>query len=412
MRISTAQMFIQAQQTMLQGQARVADIQSKLSSGKNNTTLADDPVAANQIVTLKRELAQLDMFGTNIDSTRRRLAIEDTTLASLNDAMDRMLELTIQSANGTLSDNERLGVAYELEELVEYSASLMNTRDAKGEYIFSGSKGNTQTYQLNGDGRYVYGGDDTQRTIQVASTQYVESTDTGKFLFESVSGALSLDVINSSGAGVTLSSINVSDERAFQDFMHTTGDLKFSAVGGSVALTNTVTGATVPEQLLSRPDVSLSGSSPNFTFSVPGASIDIQADTTVGASASLRLAQEPSSILNSALDLADALRSLSTSIPAESAQIASQQHKMLDDLSEAQINMSTSRASIGARLNAIEKAEYSNSDFKFLTEITLSAVEDLDYAAASADLARFQLALESSYASFGVIQQTSLFEYL
>lgn len=398
MRISTSQIYSSASESMMKGQTRLAEIQSKISSGKNATSLADDPVAANQIVTLKRELSQLDMFGTNIDSTRRRLAIEDTTLADLNTAMDRMRELTIQSANATMTDSERRGIAYEIEELVEYSASLMNTRDAKGEFIFSGAKGTTQTYQVDSNGRYLYGGDDTQRQIQVASTQFVASTDTGQFLFESVTREPELTALDSTGS-LTINSQTVTDEAAFAEYMQGTGDLRISATGGNLTVTDSAGVALAI----------VSGGSP-YTLSVPGAELQISAAD--GETAKLRFTQPPSNILNSALDLAEALRTQSESNPAEQPVLYAAQDQMLLDLDAAQINMSTSRASIGSRMNAVDNAESSNLDFKLLTQATLSSVEDLDYAAASAELARMQLGLEASFASFARIQGLSLFNYL
>jgi len=69
-------------------------------------------------------------------------------------------------------------------------------------------------------------------------------------------------------------------------------------------------------------------------------------------------------------------------------------------------------ASMGGRLNVLDSTELSNSDFKALTQTTLSSVEDLDYASASTELAKRQLALEASFASFAKIQGLSLFNYI
>jgi len=231
MRISTTQIYAEANRNMMEGQSKLAEIQNKISSGKNFTTLADDPVGANQVVNLKRELAQFEVFQTNINSTRRRLELEESTIDSLNIAVTRAQELLLQVKNGTLTDADRNSISYELEELVGYAASLMNTRDAKGEYIFSGSKGTTQTYQLNGDGSYTYQGDDTSKQIQVGSSQYLESTDTGRYLFESIPSVLELTTLGGGDnpllAGA-LSEVNVLDQDAFDNFMRTTGDLRLS----------------------------------------------------------------------------------------------------------------------------------------------------------------------------------------
>jgi len=235
MRISTTQLYTEANRNMMEGQSKLAEIQNKIASGKNFTSLADDPVGANQVVNLKRELAQFEVYQSNIDSTRRRLELEETTLDQLNNAVTRAQELLIQASNGTLTDADRTAISYELEELVEYAASLMNTRDAKGEYIFSGSKGSTQTYLKNGDGTYTYQGDNTQRQIQVGSSQYLASTDTGQFLFEAVPDSMTLDVLgeslNTSLTGA-VTNLEITDEQAFEQYLRTTGDLKIAVNQG------------------------------------------------------------------------------------------------------------------------------------------------------------------------------------
>jgi len=186
MRISTTQLYTDATRNMLEGQSKLADIQNKISSGKNFTSLADDPVAANQSVNLKRELSQLDMFDTNIQSTRRRLEQTETVLSDLNNGLDRLRDLALQARNATVSDEQRKGIAFEMDQLVKFSANLMNTRDAKGEYLFSGSKGNTQAFALI-SGRYEYQGDSSEREIQIGSAQFVGSTDSGQALFQTLS---------------------------------------------------------------------------------------------------------------------------------------------------------------------------------------------------------------------------------
>ena len=102
MRISTTQLFNETTRNMMSGQSSLADIQNKISSGKNFQSLAEDPVGANRVVNLKRELSQLETFQQNIDSTRRRLSLAETTVADINTSITRARELVIQSGNGAV----------------------------------------------------------------------------------------------------------------------------------------------------------------------------------------------------------------------------------------------------------------------------------------------------------------------
>jgi flagellar hook-associated protein 3 FlgL len=82
------------------------------------------------------------------------------------------------------------------------------------------------------------------------------------------------------------------------------------------------------------------------------------------------------------------------------------------DLDTAMSKVFTTRASIGARINAADSQEQVNQQFAVQTKSVLSSVEDLDYAKAVGDL-NLQLAgLQAAQQAFTKIQNLSLFNYL
>jgi flagellar hook-associated protein 3 FlgL len=82
------------------------------------------------------------------------------------------------------------------------------------------------------------------------------------------------------------------------------------------------------------------------------------------------------------------------------------------DLDSALERVVGTRASVGARINALEATEELNSSYTVDNQQNLSKVQDLDYAEAVSRL-NLQLAgLEASQLSFARIQNLSLFNYL
>lgn len=225
MRISTQQQFTNAVNNMQRSQNELARLQEQISSGKKINRPSDDPVAASQIVKLQRELAQFEKFEQNISVTQRRLELQETILTDIHTTLDRMRELTIQGATGTLSDADRKTVATELRQMADYAASLMNTKDSQGEFIFAGNKGFTQPYELLPNGRYEYRGDDGQRSIQVSPTLYVPSSDSGSYLFEAVSRETRITNLNDN-SGIQLSFADREAEVEFANFARSLGDIR------------------------------------------------------------------------------------------------------------------------------------------------------------------------------------------
>lgn len=409
MRISTTQLFTETTRNMMSGQSSLAEIQNKISSGKNFQSLAEDPVGANQVVNLKRELNQIEMYQRNIDATRRRLSLEDTTLADINNGVTRARELVIQAGNGAMSDSERVAISYELEELVDFLAGLMNTRDAKGEYLFSGSKGTTESFQKQLDGTFSYGGDNAQREIQVASSQYVDSSDNGQFLFQSVVSNVGLEVLGDSSDALVSAftlpdDLTITDAEAFEAAFRETGDLSIAVDGGGVfsIVDSAGTALTAPEY---------GYDAVNGEIFIPGATLELTTLTN-NTSATLRFDRSEGNILNTLVTNVEALRTLSTTDPAQSVELNENLAVTLEQIDAVEERLGQAVATIGARLNIIDSSELSNDDFGLLTQSTLSAVEDLDYASASTELARRQLALEASFASFAKIQGLTLFNYI
>ena len=128
----------------------------------------------------------------------------------------------------------------------------------------------------------------------------------------------------------------------------------------------------------------------------------------------LSFSQPPTNILNVIMETAEMMREPVSGEGNAQARSELQERfaQTLEQITMSQERLSEATATLGSRLNTLNDAELTNTDFQLMTEGTLSAVQDLDYAAASTELAKRQLALEAAYASFAKIQNLSLFNYI
>lgn len=81
-------------------------------------------------------------------------------------------------------------------------------------------------------------------------------------------------------------------------------------------------------------------------------------------------------------------------------------------LDEAMEKILTVRASIGARLNALDRQEEANEDLILNTQTVLSETEDLDYAEAISKFNLQTISLQAAQQTFTKVQNLSLFNYL
>ena len=189
MRISSIQAFNNGVNGLGRNYSNVIRTQEQISSGNRILTPADDPVASVRLLQLEQQQAILGQYKENLTAAKNSLTQEETTITSVVNVLQRIRELAVQAGGGALSGDDRRSIAKELSEREGELLNLMNSRNARGEYLFSGFLGKTEPFLRNPDGTYSYQGDEGQRSLQVAGSSNVAINDNGKRLFEDVVNA-------------------------------------------------------------------------------------------------------------------------------------------------------------------------------------------------------------------------------
>ncbi|WP_263261024.1 flagellar hook-associated protein 3 [Pseudomonas sp. RIT-PI-S] len=184
MRISTGQYFANSTTTYAKNFSDTAKTQEQISSGKRIQTASDDPIGASKLLQLRQQSTVLDQYSANITSANNSLLSEESVLKNITTALQRAGELALEAGNGALTDDDRASIGSEIGQIKDTVYGLLNTKDANGQYLFSGSKTTTQPYSLNSDGTYTYQGDETQLSLQVSDTLSVATNDTGFSIFD------------------------------------------------------------------------------------------------------------------------------------------------------------------------------------------------------------------------------------
>jgi len=223
MRISTLQAFNNGVAGLQRNYANATRTQEQISTGNRILTPADDPVASVRLLQLEQQQSVLGQYNANLTAAKNSLTQEEVTLNSANTILQRVRELAVQAANGALSAGDRQSIAAELREREDELLSLMNTRNARGEYLFSGFQGKTQPFVRTANGSYEYKGDEGQRKLQIASSLNMPISDNGKSIFDNITnaGRYSSAVDNTAalpGSTLSVSAPLVQDEVAFAGF--------------------------------------------------------------------------------------------------------------------------------------------------------------------------------------------------
>ncbi len=186
MKISTSQMFDNSVTQMNRQQAKVAEMQAKLASGKQLINASDDAEKSNVIQRLKSAMSRNDMYEKTLDRADNRLAAEESALISAENILQRIRQLAVSGNTDTLSISEKEIIAGEINSLSEELLSLANTKDANGNYVFAGSSVDSEAFALDDNGVVVYQGDKTQTSVDVSDQRSLVLNRPGDEVFISV----------------------------------------------------------------------------------------------------------------------------------------------------------------------------------------------------------------------------------
>lgn len=243
MRVSTSQIYNIATLGMSQAQAAVTKTQEQMSTGKRVLSPADDPVAATNILQLNQELARTEQYKKNIDVADNSLSLEESSLQTIVDLVQRMREIAVSAGNtGVYTAADYKALAAEVDTRINELVNLQNTRNASGQYIFSGYQGDTKPFVSDGGGNYSYQGDEGQLRLQASASVTVAVSDSGKKIFENITSShntflTSASPANKSSPPAIITVGQVIDQVAFDELYPEDLVVSFSKTGSGVNYT-------------------------------------------------------------------------------------------------------------------------------------------------------------------------------
>lgn len=512
MRLSTNQMFNANVNGYQKGYSALVKTQEQITSGNRIQTPADDPIGSARLLQLEQQSALLSQYKSNLTDATNSLTQEESILSSMINISQRARELAGHAGNGAYNDQNRSAIAAELKQIEAELFGLMNSKNASGEYWFSGSQSGIQPYVLNSDGTYSYQGDQGQQNLQVATGLQISINDSGYSAFETARNvsrtASSLDTVGASGQRMYLSQGTVSNQRDFDSTFRAEAPYKLEIsanTDGSIGYTVTAAGVAVdsgsydPNQ--ENPKITFRGVEFNldtmlktgesdfaalldghsfdlgmapekfavssnsaaqisastvvdvdaYTTSFPDGGVTLKFDgaayqafaqpsnvlipsTFDGATNTLTVAgvefsfsgtpaaddlfkvtadsQENQNLLNTIANLRAALEQPADGIEGGGLRIREAIAVALGNIDSGMIQIESTQAHIGARLNSIDTLLVENESLSIMNDSTQSAIRDTDQFEAASRLMLQQTKLEAAQAAFVRVSQLSLFDRL
>jgi flagellar hook-associated protein 3 FlgL len=405
MRISTASFYEQSQQAMGTLQAKLVRVQQQIASGSKIMKASDDPLGATRALATSQSIALQAQYAASRTQATQSLSMEENALQSVTTVLQSARTLVIQAGNGALTDADRGAIATALEASMDQLQGLANSDDGNGQYLFAGFASGSQPFTRGADGTMGYNGNEGQRQMQVDVSRKMSATDDGRSIFLSVpssAGYVSSAPLTNTGGGVLGSTTikNAGDVNFGKDFV----------ISFPTPDTWRVDTAAVPPEEI----VADSAFTPGMTLEFGGLQLSIKGAPEAGDTFEVFTPRKAGADVFAAFaDIISVLRMPRDNAgPTAEARLLNALGTANRKLTNAHDNVLTVRASVGSRLQELDALEATGSARTLSDQLSLSDLQDLDYATAITQFQQRQTALQASQQTYVKLQQIALFNYL
>ncbi len=188
MRVSSAMHTINLQKDMMRLEGNIFQSNNSISTGISFSRPSENPEAFLASVRLRNSMSQISQFKLNANNAKDNLDFIDSHLQNMTNVLQRLRELVIQAANGTLEEKDRENVRKEVLQLTSQIASLANEQ-YNGRYLFSGFEILRPPFvitEIEGEIQSVsYVGDSGEMIIDIGNSNNIAFTIPANKLFYS-----------------------------------------------------------------------------------------------------------------------------------------------------------------------------------------------------------------------------------
>ncbi|MFH1810624.1 MAG: hypothetical protein ABIJ09_17915 [Pseudomonadota bacterium] len=163
MRVTDRMMFTTASERLARQESNLQLEMARLSSGRAVDKPSDDPVRYEQGRLAAEQRAMLQAYALNSEQALGAMDQVDQALAGMQNALQRVLELTVQGASEQFTQDKRDAMALEVEALQQEFLGLGNTR-LGGRYLLGGTLDTTPPFASDGS----YQGSSVEVSVEVA----------------------------------------------------------------------------------------------------------------------------------------------------------------------------------------------------------------------------------------------------
>jgi flagellar hook-associated protein 3 FlgL len=391
-RVSEGNKFSMITNSLSNVENKYNDIMEKMTTEKKINRPSDDPIGISKVLDHRSTISSIGQYQTNIDDANGWLSLSETKLSSIGDLITQASQIAISQASATASSDTRKISADSVSQMIEQALSLANSKDGDS-YLFGGSRTDTQPFSS------VYASASIGSVLKASASNSSGAATSGGTYTGTVNKTYAVKIIN--GGALATSTYQISADggktwgatQANISAPITIGDgitMTFSGAPDAGDL-YTVLGSAAGYYRGNNDKMNVEiGKGNNFSYNITGA----QALTTQAGGMA---------------DLFQHLNDLQTALQNNDASGISAQ---IDNLKNAQTQVTQFQSNCGTKINTLDTAKSNNDSMNLQITSMMSDTEDADITQLSIAYQSQQIALQASYNMAAQISKNTIMNFL
>ena len=420
MTIGTTRFFGNNSELFSKLNSELQSLQTQAGTGKTELKLANNIGDISKLSAAEEKKSETNQLLSNSQRAQTDLEVMDVAFERLQNLLVRLQELAVESANDTLTPDERERFVGEASMIKSELVDVANQKDNFGNSLFGGVSGVDKPFHLGANGQVNYSGSSLAKEIQVTPGLAVKQNFSGLEVFQKINGSDG-DFSVFEAVDDLIASLKIDLNSGISS------NLFVSSQSATIKMPNTGPKANISFQIQAGEKIiNINQDVYGNDFSGLVASINSQTVTT-GLSASFNGNNQLVLSGNfNELKISDfkytgeavadpsiqVINPSDGSIKENIAQKEFQSETIRNKITESFEHFATKRAEVSAAARRAQDAEVSAQDILLVLEEDISEIKDADLASILTQLEFLMTQKDAAQATFTRVTSKSLFDFL
>jgi flagellar hook-associated protein 3 FlgL len=188
MTIGTTRFFGNNTELFSKLNTELQSLQTQAGTGKAELKLANNIGDISKLSAAEEKKSEMNQLLSNSQRAQTDLEVMDVAFERIQNLLVRLQELAVESANDTLTSEERKRFVGEASMLKSELVDVANQKDNFGNSLFGGVSGVERPFQNQSNGKVTYSGSSLAKEIQVTPGVAVKQNFSGLEVFQKING--------------------------------------------------------------------------------------------------------------------------------------------------------------------------------------------------------------------------------